>query len=166
MARPGEYHQRGPPPWVPAIILAFVLLVAIAYKEAPKPTMQCRSVSYHPPKEKPAPFLPSLMWVPIAILLWFQFFAGNSRSPVYGRLGASERRIGASYGPGGPLVYCNIHHARNRNNQPGTMSILLDYGAHWLLLLLGIWLYTSFGGESSPEPATTVYRQCSTIVRR
>lgn len=146
-----EYYERGPSPWVPATILGVILLIATTpFRMAPDAAMA------YQPALRPAGFPTALIWIPMIVFLVIQFLGGSYRpyrNDRYGRplmRGGSFGRFGG-YGdgmyPGG--AYDNY----NRYNGPynrGVMSSFMDYGGHWVLILLGIWLFSLIGSGSAP----------------
>nr|PNR53475.1 hypothetical protein PHYPA_007150 [Physcomitrium patens] len=156
MARPGEYYDRrpGPSPWIPATILGIIFLIASSsYRSALSP-----AVAY-PPTRNPAAFIPPvLIWVPILLFLAAQFFGGTNRPHGYDHLGRPLMRAG-SYGGGGMgeygdgLMYGDGPYNRYRQRGPYAkrdfMSSVMDYGGHWLLIFLGLWLFSLFGPRSA-----------------
>lgn len=120
-----------------------------------------------------------LLWIPVLAVIAFQFFGGgNWYDPEgYGRFGM---RGGRGY-PGRPGAYPNMAPGayRNReanrgwggwwpwstpswdansrynniNQQRGLLSTFMDYGGHWVLILLGIALFTLVGASSTVLPA-------------
>lgn len=154
MARPAAYYERptrGPTPWIPATILGLILLIATTpYRMVPDVAMA------YPPARRAASFPPALIWIPVVFFLLIQFFGGSYRSYRYDRLGRPAMRT-ASYGGGvaggysdgyipGPYDRYNVDYYADR----GLMSSFMDFGGHWLLILLGIWLFSLVGAGSAP----------------
>jgi len=142
MAYPYErgYYDRGPSPWVPATILGVILLIATTpFRMAP----DAAAMAYQPAL-RPTGFPPALIWIPIIFFLVIQFFGGSYR-PYHRNERFPYNRTGMTYGeyyPGG--AYDNY----NRYNGPYNrtfMSSFMDYGGHWVLILLGIWLFSLVG---------------------
>lgn len=125
-----------------------------------------------------------LLWIPVLAIIAFQFFGGHWYDPEgYGRFGMRGGRGGAMYGRGAypamaPGAYRNRGLERenrgwggwwpwsapswdansryNNNQQRGLLSMFMDYGGHWVLILLGIALFTLVGASPSvlpPPPA-------------
>lgn len=167
MARPAEYYERpmrGPSPWVPAIILGVILLIATTpYRMAPNVAM-----AYHPSQaSRLSNIPPALIWLPVIFFLLIQFFGGSYRPYRYDRVGRPVMReasygggLAGGYGDGGVYPGAGpypINYNRYRGGayaDRGVMSSFMDFGGHWLLILLGIWLFSLVGAGSAPASSS------------
>lgn len=147
MARPAAYYDErpagGPSPWIPATILGIILLVATTpYRTAPDVAM-----AYDPRRQAMTTSFgglpPALIWIPVIIFLLVQFFGGSYRSWYY--------RPRVAYGDVA-TVYPGVGEAYNDVNYNARYNFgsFMDFGGHWLLILLGIWLFTLVGPGSAP----------------
>lgn len=153
MARRGEYYEGGPSPWVPATILGIILLIA---------TTPFRMTFDSPFAYRPSGFPPALIWIPVIAFLAIQFFGGSYR---YDRLGRPGMMTATGYGgglaagghgnsgiyPPGRGQYSNGYYDQyNGPYDKGLMSSFTDYGGFWMLILLGIWLFSMVGAGLTP----------------
>ncbi|KAG0554898.1 hypothetical protein M758_12G131600 [Ceratodon purpureus] len=163
MARPAAYYERptrGPSPWIPATILGIILLVATTpYRMAPDVAM-----AYHPAARRPANYFPSaLIWIPVIFFLLIQFFGGSYRPYRTDRLGMPPSYGGGVAGvygdagvyPGGPYDVNNIRYNGGPYADRGVMGSFMDFGGHWLLIFLGIWVFSLVGVGSAPVNTAT-----------
>jgi len=166
MAPPPAYYDRlaptrGPSPWIPATILGIILFIATTpYRMAPDVAM-----AYGHPARRSASFPPALIWIPVIFFLVIQFFGGSYRPYRYDRLGRPGMRA-ASYGGGlaggygDAGVYPPYDNYNRFNVGPyadrGLMGSFMDYGGHWLLILLGIWLFSLVGTGSAPAHTAAI----------
>jgi hypothetical protein len=161
---PGEYeHYRrpGPSPWIPATILGVVLLITVMpYLRASEPTI---AYTYQPAVRSPTSSFPyALLWIPVVAVIALQYFSGNwyyghgderfarfamrggggygGRGGAYGRDPAANRGWGGWWSWTAPSW--SPYNRYNNQQQQGWMSMFLDYSGHWLLIFLGIVLFT------------------------
>lgn len=159
MARPGDYYERGPSPWVPATILGVILLIATTpFRMTPDASQFGYQASGFPS---------ALIWIPLLLFLATLYFGGSSKSYGYGRQGMRAAPYGGGvaggYGdsmyPPGRDGYSNSYYDGYNNNSyydQGLMSSFTDYGGLWMLILLGIWLFSMVGAGSSPVATTAM----------
>jgi len=156
MARPGEYYERGPSPWVPATILGVILLIAT--------TPYRMTADASPFAYQPSGFPPALIWIPVIAFLAIQFFGGSYRSYGYGRPGMRTAPYGGGvaggygdsiYQPGRGQYSNGYYDHYNSPYDKGLVSSFTDHGGLWMLILLGIWLFSMVGAGSSPAAMTS-----------
>jgi hypothetical protein len=150
MAPPPGYYERptrGPSPWVPATILVLILLIATTpFRMGPDIAM-----AYNPAARRPSFIPPALIWIPIIFLLLIQFFGGSYRPYRQDRLGRPYSGYGdAGAYPGGAYDVNYIRYNGGPYADRGAVSSFMDFGGHWLLILLGIWLFSLVGSGSAP----------------
>lgn len=158
MARPGDYYERGPSPWVPATILGVILLIATTPFSLIPDASQFGYLA--------SAFPSALIWIPLLVLLATLFFGGNSKSYGYGRRGMRTAPyaggLAGGYGdsmyPPDRGEYNNSYYGGYNNNyyDQGLISSFTDYGGLWMLILLGIWLLSMFGARSPPAATTAM----------
>jgi hypothetical protein len=157
MAPPPAYYERqmrGPSPWIPVTLLGIFLLVATApYRTVPDVAM-----AYHPAAARRSATFglpPALIWIPVIILLLVQFFGGgyssyyNRPRPLsYGGVGFGDAGLYPGTGAFNDVNY--IRYNGGPYADRGYVGSFMDFGGHWLLILLGIWLFSLVGPGSAP----------------
>lgn len=150
----GDPYERGPSPWVPVTILGVILLIVTApYRSAP----DVAAVGYPGAAIRPAAtglgIPPALIWIPIICYVVTQFLGtGSPRAAAYYRNERFPfRNAGMAYGngeyyPGG--AYDDNQRYNGPHNRTYS-STFMDYGGHWLLIILGLWLFSLV---TSPGP--------------
>lgn len=125
-----------------------------------------------------------LLWIPVLAVIAFQFFGGGNwydpdayrfgmrgRGGYPGRPGAypamapgayrnrglePNRGWGAGWWPWSTPSWDANSRYNNVNQQRGLLSLFMDYGGHWVLILLGIALFTLVGASSSVLPSAVL----------
>lgn len=145
----GDYYERGPSPWVPVTILGVILLIATTPSRM---ASDAAAVGYPVRPSASGGIPPALIWIPIICYVVTQFLGtGSSRAAAYNRNERFPfRNVGAGVGAG--MTYGNgefypggAYDDYNRYNGPNYWtysSTFMDYGGHWILIILGIWLFS------------------------
>lgn len=153
-----RHRVQGPSPWVPVTMLAVIVLITAlpGYMRAPPwPAAYHHTEAVRRYSSSGGSRFPSAaLWVPVLGVIALQFFAtprqhgyNGSRGGLYGArpgldaISYDYYRRSSWWNP----YYnpYNVHHRR------GFVSTFMDYGGHWLLILLGIAVFAIVGASSS-----------------
>lgn len=169
--RDARYHRaQGPSPWIPVTMLAVIVLItALPYMRAPA-YYHTAAVSrrYSSSISSGGRFPSSALWIPVLGVIALQFFAtpwqhgfyNGSRGGLHGARPGLDARSGAyDYYRRSRSWWNPYYNPYNVHHQRGFVSTFMDYGGHYLLILLGITVFSIVGASSSqavPPPLIPV----------
>jgi hypothetical protein len=151
-----QLHRAGPSPVVPATILGVIsFMTAMPYLRTP-------DMGYYGGHTavRASSFPMPLLWIPVVAVITLQFFgASDWYHGVYigDRYGARPSVGHQAYSRGRgwwPWSSWNYYpyNRYNTHQHRGLLSTFMDYGGHWLLILLGIAVFTLVSSSSAPTP--------------
>lgn len=187
--RGGYYEPRGPSPWVPATILGIIILIATTpYRRQPDPAAIAYQTAVRPASSFPLPWLwiPVIAIIAIQFFGGHRVYTYDrygrpvtrahpyaaSGGPVgYGvgsgystrafgpdRMAPGYNRGGGGWGGGWPWSRGNSY--RYNPAERGLGSLFMDYGGHWMLILIGLAVFTLVGSSSAhPHAAAAMAPQ-------
>ncbi|KAG0632112.1 hypothetical protein M758_1G304600 [Ceratodon purpureus] len=175
-----QLHRAGPSAWGPATILGVILLItAMPYMRTP----DMATMAYYRQtagRASSASFSLPLLWIPVVGFIALQFFgASDWYQGVYvgdrygARPGVGGSFGGAAMAPGGAYAAMSrggggwnwpwsgssslnqYNYRYNAHQHRGLLSTFMDFGGHWLLILLGIAVFTLVSSSSLPSVAAS-----------